>query len=209
VGEAILTRNLPFGIILTPVRGSKFNPFNGNSMIDSFEGDVVARSARTLPTINTSDNEFANSELTETNLYNRTGSASFGLVESGDFQNIGYFFSSIESKLINNFYSNGLYTSSPPELNNYGYSYLINNILDPLLTDNPTVEEITWWDIYSRLPINRLCEILYDKTVDLHQKLTNGLREDVKIKNVLGVLGDEDVTILDNDSPVINSSYRD
>jgi len=53
-GGVRIGRNMPFGLIITPVAGSKFNPLNGVSNLDSF-GDTVSRSVRLTLDIDTSD----------------------------------------------------------------------------------------------------------------------------------------------------------
>lgn len=204
VGNAILCRQMPFAIVLSPGAGSRHNPFNGNSKIGEFS-TIVTRTIQGVPHIDVSEGRASNSPLTESNITNQLGMNKVGLVEDFDVQGRSFTFD--VSTLANSFYSNGEYTTANRTPENYGYSYLLNNIVDPLIQNN-NASSLTWWDVYCRMPLNRFCEIMYDPNKYLHNSIARGYRNGVTIKNVLARPTEDEHPFIEGDDIILDSEQR-
>ena len=200
VNQAVLTRTIPFGVILTPVAGSKFNPFNGSSKIERFDSSIT-RSIRLIPDINT-DSIVERNHLQQVNLMDVSGQTKLGVYEPADGQNITYRFYASSDNLLNSFYSAGVYTTSANLPSSIGAGYLVTNVIDGIIEDHDP-DSITWFDVIRRMPLNRFGELLYDGNEYLYQKLGFGFRGNVKIKYALSRLDESIHTILDDDDSVV------
>lgn len=200
VNQAVLTRTIPFGVILTPVAGSKFNPFNGASKIERFDSSV-SRSLRLVPDINT-DSIIERNHLQQINLMDVSGQTRLGVYEPNDGQNITYRFYASSDNLLNSFYSAGIYTTSTSLPSSTGASYLVTNVIDTII-ENHDPKSITWFDVIRRIPINKFGELLYDGNEYLYQKLGSGFRNNMKIRHALSRLDESIHTLLDDDDAVI------
>tara|TARA_R110002110_G_scaffold84543_3_gene219575 strand:+ start:7164 stop:9710 length:2547 start_codon:yes stop_codon:yes gene_type:complete len=207
-GGIRLSRNIPFGLIITPVAGSKFNPFNGYSTLDSY-GDVVVRSLGFTMDINTNDTTQQPIQLKETILYNETGGdLKVGISEPNDSQNVVHRYVASSSLYKNSFYDGNNYTTSGNTVPSYGISYLIKDVIDPILdTYNP--DDIMWFDVVRRLPLNKAGELLYDTSLTLMSSLERGYRDGLLIYNVIKSENDPVGNVLaDDDNVVIKVSDR-
>lgn len=180
-GNQTITRTLPAAVIVSPVAGSKFNPFNGFSTIEQV-GSSVVRSIRLLPNFKTTYDDPNSLQLSATNMYLETGMMAFGQVEPNDTQNITFRFNPSSEVFTNSFYQNNTYTSSVTQPSSYGTSYLVKDVIDLIASSNP---EITWFDVYRRLPPNKFGELLYDLSPDYMNQLSKGARNDMKIRHLL------------------------
>jgi hypothetical protein len=202
-GGVRLSRNIPFGLIITPVVGSRHNPFNGFSTMQSFNEKVVRKLSFTMD-INTNDTAPQKPQLSETILYNKVaGALKIGLVEPADSQNVVHRFAASSSLYTDTFFSEGKYTTSSTTVSSYGISYLVKDVLDYLInTYDP--EDIMWFDALRRMPLNKVGELLYDTNIDLLSSLERGLRNEMQIHNVIrsennpvsDVLADDEKTII-------------
>ena len=200
-GQYIFSRNMPFGFVVTPVKGSKYNPFNGFSQLQT-SSSTVTRSLGIYPSFQYSDTEERKSELSEQNLYLTTGEHKVGDFESNSLQNYIYQYSPSSENLTNSFISNGTYTSGESIVSSYGLNYLIKDVLDPLITEhNPSA--ITWFDIYRRMPLRKFGEVLYDNNTQVMFDLSNGARNNVKLRHVLKTAKDQSERILEDDSMTV------
>lgn len=198
-----IARNIPFGLIITPVAGSKYNPFNGQSQLASY-GEPMVRTLRLSQDIDTFDSKVSKPELEEINLYNETGGdLRVGLAEPVDSQNIIYKYDDTKETYTNTFYRNGEYTTSGSTVSSTGLSYLVKDVLDYIVdTYNPGT--ISWYDVIRRMPINKVGEFLYDSNIDLISELERGYRRGLRISSVLNtpnnleprLLSDDDMTII-------------
>ena len=200
VNGAVLSRNIPFALVVTPVNGSKFNPFNGSSKITDF-GTTVTRSIRMVPDIQYGDRDPKPNQLQQVNLFDE-GSLRVGIAEPNDGQNITYRFYASSPALTNTILTGNTYQSTVPQVSSYGMSYLVKDVVDYLVSSqNPEV--MSWFDVYRRMPLNRFGELLYDNNQDLLNQLANGLRNEVKITHVLNRMDEDSYPVLDEDSRVI------
>jgi hypothetical protein len=200
VNGSVLSRNIPFGLIITPVNGSKFNPFNGSSKIKEF-GNTITRSIRMVPDIQYGDSDPKPNQLEQINLFDE-GNLRVGVAEPNDLQNITYRFYASSPTLTNTALNGFTYQSSFQQVSSYGMSYLVKDVVDYLVSSqNPEV--MSWYDVYSRMPLNRFGELLYDNNQELLNQLSNGFRNDVKIVNILNRLDQDSLPILEPDSKVI------
>tara|TARA_R110002126_G_scaffold84465_11_gene205254 strand:- start:1212 stop:2690 length:1479 start_codon:yes stop_codon:yes gene_type:complete len=208
-GSIRLSRNIPFGLIITPVKGSKFNPFNGFSKLGSF-GDIVTRSMSFTMDIDAAEDFPQRTQLTEHILYNETGGdLKVGLVEPNDSQNIIYKYAASSSLYKDSFYDGNKYTISGTTVSSYGISYLVKDVLDHIITTYDP-EDIMWFDAFRRMPLNKVGELLYDTNLDLMSQLERGYRNDVMINNVIKSENNIASDVLaDDDKVVIKVTDRD
>lgn len=205
LGNSLLSRQIPFALVLVPGAGSKHNPFNGNSKIASFTDNIVVRNLDVVPSVDFVANNAQNSPLQESNLFNELGQNRVGISEELDIQGRSFLF--VPSSLGQSFFSSEGYTSANRVPENYGYSFLLNNIIDPLINNN-SPSSLTWWDVYRRLPLNRFCELLYDSNQFLHNSICKGLRGGVPIKNVLTRYTQDSIEFIEGDDTILNPGDR-
>ena len=207
-GGVRLSRNIPFGLIITPVVGSKFNPFNGFSKIESFDSKVVRKLSFTMD-INTNEVNPQKPQLAETNLYNEaSGALKIGLVEPNDAQNVVHRFAASSSLYTEAFYDGAAYTTSSTTVSSYGISYLVKDVIDYII-DTYDPEDIMWFDAFRRMPLNKVGEFLYDNNLDLMSQLERGYRNELEIYNVIrSEKNPVDDILADDDKIVIRISDR-
>ena len=200
LNKSSIARNIPFGLIVTPVKGSKLNPFNGFSKIEEFES-TITRSITMVPDILGGANSFRSNQLEKINLYDE-GVSRVGIKEPEDAQNITYRFYASSQNLTDSILDGTVYQSTVPEVSSYGMSYLVKDVVDYLVSAyDPTI--MTWFDVYSRMPLNRFGELLYDNNPDLINELSNGFRNDVKITHVLRRMDANSAPVLEQDDRVV------
>lgn len=198
--ELLLTRNLPFGIVIIPCRGSRFNPFNGTSKIDSFT-DTVSRTIEIVPSIDIIDSDYSHSPL-EINLLYNLGTDRVGIAEPKDKEAITYRFNPSADYNLNTILVGTTYTSSIDPISSYGLSYMVKDVIDYIIdTYNP--EEITWYDIFRRMPLSRFGELMYDAKPEVLLKIAEGYRGNIKIKPVLDRPGASDKILPDDEKVII------
>lgn len=184
LNNSILTRTLPFAIVLTPGCGTHHNPFDSTSKITYVDNNYVVRSMDCIPHLVLDDNPMKDHALEEKNLFNETGSFKVGLMEANDGQAITYRLNLGSNAYSKSFFSAGIYTSgSPQDATLRGASNVVKNVIDYLLyTYDP--EFLTWWDVLSRLSLNEATNLIWDYSKVLHDYLALGGRG-VNIINVL------------------------
>ena len=197
-----IARNIPFGIIITPVVGSKFNPFNGKSRLSSFVEPFV-RIIQLSPDINVNDTEAPKPDMEERNLFDETGNYKVGLAEPADTQSIVYKYESSSTRYTECFYKDGVYTTSSDfaPVSTPGESYIIREVID-YITDNYSNTDISWYDVIRRMPLNKVGEFLY---------LSNArfIRNGLKINSVFNTSNDvESLLLADDDKTIIKEEDR-
>tara|TARA_R100001460_G_scaffold12725_3_gene29068 strand:+ start:30530 stop:33268 length:2739 start_codon:yes stop_codon:yes gene_type:complete len=208
-GGIRIARNIPFGLIITPVAGSKFNPFNGQSQLGSFE-DPFVRSIKLNADINISDLEKSKPQLDEVNLFNNTGNLKVGLAEPADTQNVIYKYDKDNERYINAYFKNGEYLTSATVTapSSMGASFMIKDVIDYLL-DTQSSKNISWYDVIRRMPLNRVGELIYDNDPRLIGELEKGFRQGMSIKFILNTTKDiEDTLLVDDDRTIIKEGDR-
>lgn len=197
-----ISRNMPFGLIITPVAGSKFNPFNSQSNLDTFT-DSFVRTIQLDASLDVDDFNESKPELTELSLYDETGGDTrVGLVEPEDIYNKIYKFNSSNEIYLNNFYEGESYVSTAPVVSSNGVSYLVKDVLDYII-DTYGSSVITWYDVFRRMPINRVGELLYSLNDLLVDELGKGFREGLNIRSVLNTFEDPTESLLPDDERTI------
>ena len=198
-GGILIAKNIPFGLIVTPVAGSKFNPFNGFSTITSYE-PIIIRSLQFRSSIKNSN---PTPELKQENLYNSTGGElKVGLVEPNDTQNVLYKYEASSSLYTDTFYRDGSYQTSSSPVSSTGTSFMVKDVIDYLYnTYKPN--EVLWFDILRRMPLNRVGELFYDFDRELLNSLERGFRHNMKINYLLRTDKDLTYQILEDDEKVI------
>ena len=203
-GGVRIARNIPFGLIITPVAGSKFNPFNGQSQLGSYE-DPFSRSLRLTPDIDVSDLQPSRPELEEVNLFNDTGGElKVGLAEPVDTQNVIYKYEASSSRYTNTFFKDGEYTTSSEvsTVSSPGLSYMVKDVIDYIVdTYSPT--SIAWYDVIRRMPLNKVGELMYDNDPRLLGELEQGFRSGLNINFVLNTVKDLSDKFLQDDAKTI------
>lgn len=217
VGQGILTRNLPFALILTPGCGSKHNPFDGQSNLVAYGSEIVVRSLALTPDTDIAPWEPKRTPLDETNIKDAKGVYYHGIYERDndqDPQGMLYTFNPSGEVFANSYYIDGTYTSEQPasSLRTPSYeSQLVVGVVDKLLNLYNVEEYLTWWDVYRRLNINQIGGLMFTPNTTLINKLANGWRGVPIIdvlsrvdKEVTGIKEDLDPT----DIPIINEEDR-
>ena len=115
-------------------------------------------------------------------MYIETGMMAVGVYEPNDTQNVTYRFNPSSEVFTNSFYQNNTVTSSVIQPSSYGISYLVKDVIDLIPSSNP---EVTWFDVYRRMPPNKFAELMYDMSPEYMNDLSKGARNDMKIKHVL------------------------
>ena len=217
--DPIISRDLPFSLVITPVAGSRMNPFNVLSNIDSI-GDKVKRSISLTPTINYNDEEYIESPLEEKFLYLETGNYKVGLKEKNDPNALTYRFNPSASYLRNTYYNKEAESYGPisPEVSSvpsYGLSFMVKDVIDYIydnygVSTDCALSSFTWFDIYRRLPMTRVGQVFYDSNESLLNQIASGLRENVYINDVYTrEVGDDLKTITYGGSKFIaNENYN-
>lgn len=201
-GGIRISRNIPFGLVITPVVGAKHNPFNGFSKIQSVESRVV-RSLGFKPDISSAEKDPIKPPLTELNLYNEaSGALSVGLVEPSDTQNIVHRYEASNTLYTESFFRDGKYTTSCSPVSSHGISYLIKDVMDHIITTYDP-EDIVWFDVLRRMPLNRIGELMVNNNIDLFSRLERGYRNGVLIYSVIKSLKNQHDTILADDDKVV------
>jgi hypothetical protein len=175
-------RNIPFGLVVTPVAGGMFNPFNGNSTLDKY-GDKHTRSLKVIPATDQSIDETPAPIFRSYNLHNEDGVDRVGIAEPEDTQNIGYKY--VEEDFTKTFYSsrNQEYGTSSAPASAYGTAYMLREVID-YLSNTYNTSTLTWYDVFSRMPITRVGEMFYDVSRDLILEIANGLRNGITIGSI-------------------------
>lgn len=210
--NTILTRNIPFGLVILPVRGSRYNPFNGMSNIERHSNNIVVRTLSLTPSINDSLPDLNSNNLEEKFLYETNNSFKVGVLEPVDPQALTYRFNASSLKMANTFFNttDKSYTNSSivSSASSNGLSYLIKDVLDPLI-DKYEPTQLIWYDVLRRMPINKFGELIYNSNNDILISLGEGLRGGVLIKNVLNRTEDDtDETLPDDNMVVIKLEDR-
>jgi len=177
-------KNIPFGIVVTPVAGGMYNPFNGSSKLVSY-GDTHTRSLSVLPAVDATIDESSLPMFEAYNLNLVDGVDRVGASEDESTQNIGYRY--VESNFTNTFYSASAeeYRASSAPASSYGTSYLLKDVIDYLSnTYNPTT--LTWFDVFSRMPVNQIGRMFYDSNKELILDIAKGLRNNITFNHIEG-----------------------
>lgn len=178
VQNALISRNIAFGIILIPVRGSKYNPFAGRSTLINFESPAV----RELTVINDIRQKDIYEAVKENNLHDVAGIYSIGMLETPNTQNIIFSYSGIDATDL--YFSAGNFLTDQPDRSYPITHRLIKQILETNISGTYGLSSVTWWDIYRRLTAAEMARIAYELPKTLLDKLASGYRG-YRIRHVL------------------------
>lgn len=175
-------RNIPFGLVVTPVAGGMFNPFNGNSTLEDY-GDKHTRSLKVIPATDQSIDETPAPMFRSYNLHNEDGVDRVGIAEPEDTQNIGYRY--VEEDFTKTFYSlsGGGYGTSSAPASAYGTAYMLREVID-YLSETYETSTLTWYDVFSRMPMTRVGEMFYDVSREVLLNIANGFRNNITIESI-------------------------
>lgn len=204
---ARFVRNIPFGFIVTPVAGGRYNPFNGTSTLTDTSQGVHTRSMSVLAPPDAAIDGATDPMFRAYNLNKDDGVNRVGYSEPESTQNIGYRY--VESDFVETFYNsdrNTYETSSLPP-STMGTSYMLREVLD-YLVNTYGVSEVTWFDIFSRMPVTRFGETFYDITPSFLDSIANGFRNGVVIKNVPYGANPEQYILPEDDKTIISLKDR-
>jgi len=172
-------KNIPFGFVVAPSQGSNYNPFNGRSKVVELT-DTVTREISLRPSLGNSINIENVAGFDFYNLFLDNGAKRIGSFEDESVHNFGYRYHA--SSFLNTFYDNGVLTTSSSPVSSYGASYLVKDVMDHIKdTYNPA--SVVWFDVYSRMPLSRIGELMYDLPEGFLNRLKNGYRHGITIRN--------------------------
>lgn len=187
VNNIILTKNIPFALIVTPGNGVDHNPFRGESSISNI-GDTIQREISIIPHINHNSNESIQAPLDKETLTEDFPENYFGLYERTydvDPQGVMYQYNASNGFFSNGYYNGNSYSNNQPPVESRRGSTesqivkLIDNLVEWY-----SVTSITWWDVFVRLTSNQLAFLYEEKSSEFIRKLSSGWRG-VTILNVL------------------------
>lgn len=176
----ILTRNIPFGIVLVPGCGSKHNPFDGFSQLVN-RSNTITRSLSITPTIKVTDYGLLDNSLKEFDTEET-------LKPPPDY--FGYsnklYYSYSTSDYTGTYYYNKEYLSNRP-INITSpitiVSKIVNEIVNPLV-EMYSPKELKWFDIFSRLTENEMGDYFNNGDINLLRDLIKE-RYNITVKDVL------------------------
>ena len=177
--DARFVRNIPFGFVVTPVAGGKYNPFNNKSTLDK-TGGIHVRSLDLIPATDLSIDSNATTVFEAYNLNLVDGVDRVGVGEQASNQNIGYQYS--EEDFTETFFS-GSYGASSPLSGPQGAAYMLTEVID-YLSDTYSSTTLTWFDVFSRMPAKKFGEMFYDNSSEFMLSVANGFRDNIKIENI-------------------------
>lgn len=197
IGANIAEKTLPMALIITPTRGSRYNPFNGRSRIDSLDNQYVTRTLGLVPTIGISDGYPMLGPLKMEYLANNTPELKVGLLETFDAQGVTFRFSPSDSWLTDSIDESVSLPSS------YGLSYFMKETLDGITNRYSGTSAIYWFDAFRRMPMERFGQLMYDCDKSILTSLSEGFRNNLKLKNVIKQTSEGDYDLLPDDESVI------
>lgn len=194
----ILTRNIPFGIVIVPGCGSKHNPFDGFSQLIN-RSTTVTRSLSIAPTIKVTDYGLLDNSLKEfdTEETLKPPPDYFG------FSNKLYYSYSPSDYTGTYYYNKEYFSSRPDNLTSPVtiISKIVNEVVDPLI-EMYSPKELKWFDIFSRLTENEIGDYFNNGDINLLRDLIKE-RYNITVKDVLS-------TDLDSKTGlVITDDYND
>lgn len=199
-------RNIPFGLVIMPVAGGMFNPLNGQSTLQK-HGNVHVRSLSILPALDSSIDGETAPMFRYYSLNVEDGVNRVGIGEQESTQNIGYRY--FEEDFTKTFYSASSssygYSATPPSAQ--GTAYMLREVIDYLsATYSPT--SVTWYDIFSRMPVTRVGEMFYDSNESLILEIANGLRGGITVENVEAGYNTSSRVLADDSRTIISQNDR-
>ena len=186
--QSILTRNIPFGLIITPGLGSSHNPYHAYSELINYNSSNIVRLLKMVPNIDVSRKDILTPPLDEKLIYDELGTYYYGLYEKYndiDPQGIIYEYNPSSNLFSKSYYYSNSYSNiQPPSSTRTGSAEsVIINLIDKLKTlYNP--EELTWWDVYRRLNSNQIGKFILSNQSQFTNDLANGFK-DIPIRDVL------------------------
>tara|TARA_Y100001938_G_C8101616_1_gene442281 strand:- start:2522 stop:5554 length:3033 start_codon:yes stop_codon:yes gene_type:complete len=199
-------KNIPFGFVVTPVAGGKYNPFNGNSNLKT-HGETHVRSLSVLPATDAFIDGGNPPMFRSYSLNVVSGVNSVGNGEEESDQNIGYQY--LEEDFTQTFYSasSDEYGTSSTPVSAQGTAYMLREVIDYLSSTYSTTT-LTWYDVFSRMPINKMGQVFYDSDKDLILKIANGLRGGIKIENIEAGFNTSSRIIAEDSKTIVSSEDR-
>ena len=175
-------KNIPFGLVVTPVAGGMFNPFNGASKLDSY-GTTHTRSLEFIPALDADMEKTPAPMFSFYYLNKEDGVNRVGSVEEESAQNIGYRY--VEEDFTKTFYSasSNTYGTSSQPASAYGTPYMLREVID-YLSATYSSTTFTWYDVYSRMPITQVGHMFFDSTRELLLDIANGFRGGITLENI-------------------------
>lgn len=200
VDNSILTRNIPFAIILTPGNGAAHNPMMGESRISNYPKappvdsgsfiptETVKRDITLTPHIDHTSFDPKNPPLELKQIYQDLGTYYHGLYEkfnSQDPQGIIYNYNPTNSYFSKSYYTDGEYTNLQPDssLRTGSIQYQIVSLVENLKSWYQ-VTDLTWWDIFTRLTTEQAGYLYNINSNSLFTKLANGWRN-IPVRDIL------------------------
>lgn len=168
---SIITRSLPYVLILNPVSAVQDNPFYSYSNLDTISNTNITRSLRITPHFGLSEDNINKLPLQQALIYNEERKYKLGLVEQADTQNIYYLF--------NRDAYDTYQVDGRSEVGSMFY-----DLLKERLQTKYEFDYLTWWDIYRRMKLTEFAKFIYFAPQKLIKELEIGFKG-FKVKSVL------------------------
>lgn len=192
INDFILTRNLPFAIILVPGCGSRHNPFDIMSDINGYKDEIVERSIYCTQTIKINDVKKLDTAVDEVALSQTSNPNEdfYGYTDKLFYQ---YNPTSYGRTY---YYKNEYLESAPSEISGRRsiMSKIVREVLDPVVQVYQP-DELKWFDVFSRLNYNEVGDYFNNGNLDLlsdiiKQKYNINVKDVIKDKGIVTGLGD-------------------
>lgn len=196
IDDRILTRNIPFAMILVPGCGSRHNPFNNESdIISIINNNIVVRQISVMPTIRLNDYGLLDDSLIE---YETDET----LAPPSNYY--GYstklFYNYDPSNYTGAYYYNGEYRNvRPVEITDTEpiLGKIIKQIVNPLVQAY-SPKELKWFDIFSRLTYDELGKYILSNGLEtLKSYIKNAYN--IPVKDVLATEKDSKTGLIETD----------
>jgi len=200
-------KNIPHGIILTPSRGGRYNPFATRSSL-IVDGSKHVRSLRISPAVDAGIDKTPPPFFRIYNLYNEDGTQRIGVAETESYQNIGYKY--FEEDFTQTFYSasaRDYLTSTLPVSSGYGMSYMLREVIDYLSATYNT-NKLTWYDVFTRMPATRMGEMFSDGSGEFMYYLSTGFRNGIEIRSLQASENSASKVLPDDERTIITARDR-
>jgi len=181
INDFILTRNLPFAIIIVPGCGTRHNPFDIMSDIKNYKNNIVERSVYCTQTIKINDAKKLDNAVDEVALSQTTrpNESLYGYSDK-------LYYQYNPSSYGNSYYYKNSYLQTPPieiEDRRSILSKIIREVVNPIIQVYQP-DELKWFDIFSRLSYEEVGDYFNNGNLDL---LSNIIKEkyNIAVKDVI------------------------
>jgi len=169
--NSILTRPIPFGLVLTPGSGSEHNPFGEMSVVGSHTYPVT-RSLTLQGAFDSSQSKPPAFGLEESYLGLEAGVYKLGSWEEPDTQHRWFVYNATSVNYTNTYNTSAGLSSTSPERPDPALKQLVDKI--NLLSTKYNPAKITWWDLLRRFSSTQFSEMIMQGNEEVWKYVAKG-----------------------------------